>query len=164
MKQIVALFSVILLTLAVSFNGIAAEPDKPGTKLVTLQGGYGPGIGVVASGNIAMANLGAGHLYGGIQFGGHFRHGAVVDAKRSDLSVAPRLMLGFNLGKAFELHFGGLAGVAAQRLDASESKLGFCYGGFGGFRFNVSDSFALVAEGCYSPNLPYGLAGIAFRF
>ena len=164
MKQIIALFSVVVLALAASFDGFAAEPDKPGTKLVTIQGGYGPGIGVVVSGNIAMANLGAGHLYGGIQLGGNFRHGAVMNVNRTDLSAAPRLMLGFNLGKAVELHFGGLAGVVAQRLDDSQSKLGFCYGGFGGFRFNLSDSFALVAEGCYSPNLPYGLAGIAFRF
>lgn len=142
----------------------AAEPDKPGTKLITVQGGYGPGIGAIVSGNIAMANLGAAHLYGGIQFGANFRHGAVTETKKTDLSAAPRLMLGFNLGRVVELHFGGLAGIAAQRFDAGESNLAFCWGGFGGLRLNLSDSFALVAEGYYSPMLPYGSAGIAFRF
>ena len=142
----------------------AAEPDKPGTKLITVQGGYGPGIGAIVSGNIAMANLGAAHLYGGIQFGANFRHGVVTETKMTDLSAAPRLMLGFNLGRVVEMHFGGLAGISAQRFDAGESNLAFCWGGFGGLRLNLSDSFALLAEGYYSPMLPYGSAGIAFRF
>lgn len=164
MKQIIALFSVVVLALAASFDGFAAEPDKPGTKLVTIQGGYGPGIGVAVSGNIAMANLGAGHLYGGIQLGGNFRHGKVADTRKTDLSVAPRVMLGWNLGRVVELHAGGLAGIAAVKFDADKSSLAFCWGGFGGLRLNVSDSVGIVLEGCYSPQLPYGLAGIAIKF
>ena len=164
MKQIFVFFSAVALALSFSFSASAAEPDKPGTTLITIQGGYGPGIGAIVSGNIAMANLGAAHLYGGLQLGANMRHGSVTGTQKIDLSAAPRLMLGFNLGRAVEFHFGGLAGVAAQRFDSNDSKLSFCYGGFGGFRFNVSDSFALVAEGYYSPMLPYGSAGIAFRF
>ena len=164
MKHFFALFSAMALVLSLSFSTFAAEPDKPGTKLVTVQGGYGPGIGGIVSGNIAMANLGKAHLYGGLQFGGNLRHGKVTDANKTDLSVAPRLMLGWNLGRVVEFHFGGLAGVGAQRFNAEKSQLAFCYGGFGGFRFNVSKSFAILAEGYYSPMLPYSSAGFAFRF
>ncbi len=147
----------------------ASEPDKPGTKLITVQGGYGPGIGAIVSGNIAMANLGAAHLYGGLQFGANMRHGAVTDTRKIDLSAAPRLMLGFNLGRVVEMHFGGLAGIAAQRFEASQNKLVFSYAGFGGLRLNVSDSFAILLEGYYAYptkflHLPYGSAGFAFRF
>ena len=164
MKHTISLLAAVMVAFSMTANAFAAEPDKPGTKLITIQGAYGPGIGAIVSGNIAMANLGAAHLYGGIQFGGNFRHGGVTGTKKTDLSAAPRLMLGFNLGRVVELHFGGLAGVAAQRFDAEKSKLAFCWGGFGGFRFNVSDSFALITEGYYSPQLPYGSAGFAFRF
>ena len=105
-------------------------------------------------------------LYGGLQLGGNFRHGKVasLDTRKTDLSVAPRLMLGFNLGRVVELHAGGLAGIAAVKFDGDQNKLAFCWGGFGGLRLNFSDSFGLVLEGCYSPQLPYGLAGIAFKF
>ena len=164
MKQIFAFFSAVALVLATSFSSYAAEPDKPGTKLITVQAGYGPGIGALASGSIAIANLGAAHLYGGLQAGGNFRHGKVMDTNKMDLSVAPRLMLGFNLGRVVEMHAGGFAGIAAKRFDADKSQLVFSYGGFGGFRLNVSDSVGIVLEGCYSPQLPYGLAGLAFRF
>ena len=169
MKQIISLFSAVALILATSFSSFAAEPDKPGTKLVTVQGGYGPGIGAVVSGNIGMANLGAAHLYGGLQLGGNFRHGGATDTKKTDLSVAPRLMLGFNLGRVVELHVGGLAGIAAQRFDTDQNRLVFNYAGLGGFRFNVSDSFAILLEGYYAyPTkyllVPYGTAGFAFRF
>ena len=111
-----------------------------------------------------MANLGACHLYGGLQLGANYRHGAVTGTKKLDLSVAPRLMLGFNLGRVVELHAGGLAGIAAQRFDEGKYQLAFCWGGFSGLRLNVSDSFGIVLEGCYSPQLPYGQAGIAFKF
>ena len=164
MKQIFAFFSAVALVLATSFSSYAAEPDKPGTKLITVQAGYGPGIGALASGSIAIANLGAAHLDGGLQAGGNFRHGKVMDTNKMDLSVAPRLMLGFNLGRVVEMHAGGFAGIAAKRFDADKSQLVFSYGGFGGFRLNVSDSVGIVLEGCYSPQLPYGLAGLAFKF
>ena len=169
MKQIITFLSVVALALAASFNGSAAEPDKPGTKLITVQGGYGPGVGGIVSGNIAVANLGAAHLYGGLQFGVDLRHGKATDAKKTDLSAAPRLMLGFNLGRVVEFHFGGLAGIAAQKFNTSQNQLVFSYAGFGGFRFNVSDSFSLLMEGYYayptkSLHVPYGSAGFAFRF
>ena len=73
-------------------------------------------------------------------------------------------MLGWNLGRVVELHAGGLAGIAAQRFDDLKTQLVFCYGGFGGLRLNVSDSFGIVLEGCYSPQLPYSSAGIAIKF
>ena len=169
MKQFIALLCAAILALSTSLNAFASEPDKPGTKVITVQGGYGPGIGAIVSGNIAMANLGATHLYGGIQFGANFRHGDVTDAKKTDLSVAPRLMLGWNLGKAVEMHIGGLAGVEAQRFGTDQNKLVFTYAGFGGFRLNVSDSFGIVLEGYYAYptkylSVPYGSAGFAFRF
>ena len=164
MKRIIALLAAFAAILAASFGGYASEPDKTGTKLITIQGGYGPGIGGLLSGNIAMANLGAMHLYGGLQAGGYFRHGKVMDTNKMDLSLAPRVMLGLNLGRVVELHAGGLAGIAAQRFDDAQNKLVFHYGGFGGFRFNLSPSIGLLLEGCYSPQLPYGLAGIAIKF
>ena len=169
MKQFIAFFSAVALVLATSLSSFAAEPDKPGTKLITVQGGYGPGIGAIVSGNIAMTNLGSAHLYGGLLLGGDFRHSDVTNAKKTDLSVAPRLMLGWNLGRVVEMHFGGLAGIAAQRFDTDQNRLVFTYAGFGGFRFNVSDSFALLLEGYYAyPTkyllVPYGSAGFAFRF
>ena len=166
MKRTIVFLAAIVVAISSSLSAFAAEPDKPGTKLITIQGGYGPGIGAVLSGNIAMANLGATHLYGGLQLGGNFRHGKVasLDTRKTDLSVAPRLMLGFNLGRVVELHAGGLAGVAAVKFDGDQNKLAFCWGGLGGLRLHFSDSFGLVLEGCYSPQLPYGLAGIAFKF
>ena len=164
MKRTLVLLAAIAVAISTSLNAFASEPDKPGTKLITIQGGYGPGIAAVLSGNIAMANLGASHLYGGLQLGGNFRHGKVAETHKTDLSVAPRLMLGWNLGRVVEIHAGGLAGIAAVKFDAAQSKLTFCWGGFGGLRLNFSDSFGLVLEGCYSPQLPYGLAGIAFKF
>ena len=79
MKRTLVLLAAMAVSLSASLNAFASEPDKPGTKLITIQGGYGPGIGAVLSGNIAMANLGAGHLYGGMQLGGNFRHGKVAE-------------------------------------------------------------------------------------
>ena len=170
MSKTFTLLAAFIAALFLSVNPVSAsEPDRPGSKLITVQGGYGPGIGGNVSGNIVMANLGASHLYGGLQFGGNLRHGAVTGSKKLELSVAPRLMLGFNLGRVVELHFGGLAGVAAQRFDSSQNKLVFSYAGFGGLRLNVSDSFAILMEGYYAYptkylHLPYGSAGFAFRF
>ena len=170
MNKTLTFLAALAASLFLSVNpASAAEPDNPGTKLITVEGGYGPGFGAIVSGNIAMANLGAAHLYGGLQLGADFRHGGVTGTKKTDLSVAPRVMLGFNLGRVVELHFGGLAGVAAQRFDASQNRLVFSYAGFGGFRFNVSDSFGIVLEGYYAYpskylHLPYGSAGFAFRF
>ena len=168
MKRILTLFAA-LAALFVSGNAMAAEPDSPGTKLITIQAGYGPGIGALVSGNIAMANMAGGHLYGGLQLGGNFRHGAATGTHKMDLSLAPRVMLGWNLGRVVELHAGGFAGIAAQRFDESKSQLVFSCGGFGGLRLNVSESFALVAEGYYAYptkylHVPYGSAGIAIKF
>ena len=106
---------------------------------------------------------------GGLQLGGNFRHGAATGTHKMDLSLAPRVMLGWNLGRVVELHAGGFAGIAAQRFDESKSQLVFSCGGFGGLRLNVSESFALVAEGYYAYptkylHVPYGSAGIAIKF
>ena len=167
MKQTLTLLIGFAVAVAFSLPLSAAEPDSPGSKLITIQGGGGPGFGGLVSGSIAMANLGAAHLYGGLQFGANFRHGSAT--RKTDLSLAPRVMLGWNLGRVVEFHLGGFAGIDAMRFDADKSQLAFCYSGFGGFRLNLSPSFALVAEGYYSfPQIyqavPYGLAGFAFRF
>ena len=172
MKRTLTFLSAALLGLTLSHSAMAVQgPDQPGTKLITIQAGGGPGIGGILTGNIAMIRLGVAHLYGGLQFGGNYHHGSSVN--RVDLSLAPRLMLGFNLGSKFELHFGGLAGVGVQRFqgDSQSPSLGFCYGGFGGIRLNLTPSLGIVAEGCYASqlssrgvNLPYGTAGLAFRF
>jgi hypothetical protein len=164
MKRTISMLAAFAVALFTALNGFSAEPDKTGTKLFTIQGGYGPGIGALVSGNIAMANLGAGHLYGGLQAGGNFRHGKVMDTTKMDLSLAPRLMLGWNLGRVVELHAGGFAGIAAKRFDELKSQLVFSYGGFGGIRLNISPSVGIIMEGCYSPQLPYGLADLAFKF
>lgn len=166
MKRFFTFLAVFAVVISASLRTFAAEPDKSGTKLVTIQGGYGPGVGVVLSGNIVVANPGSSHLYGGLQLGGNFRHGKVVSlgTRKMDLSVAPRLMLGCNLGRVVEVHAGGFAGIAAVRFNSDKSKLAFCWGGFGGLRLNFSDSFGLVLEGAYSPQFPYSLAGIAIRF
>jgi len=165
MKKTIALLAALALALTVSLNAFAIpDPDARGTKLVQIQGGAFPGMGAILSGNIAMANMGKAHLYGGLQLGVNLRTGAVTDAKRMDLSVAPRFTLGFNLSKVIEFHFGGLAGVAAQSFNGSDRTLEFCYGGLGGFRFNFSPSFGMVAEGCYSEHIPYATLGFAFRF
>ena len=163
MKRILALAFAFL---AFSCASLAAAPDAPGTKLVTIQAGGFPGVGAVVTGSIGMANLGSSHLYGGLQFGVDSRKGST--AGRMDLSLAPRFTLGLNLAKALEVHVGGLAGICAQQLSfagsTDDTKLGFCYGGFGGFRFRLSDTLGLVAEGCYSPQLPYATLGLSFRF
>ena len=153
-----------MMALAGSLNGFAAEPDKPGTKVIQVQAGAFPGMGAVLSANIAMANMGKAHLYGGLQGGVNIRTGAVTETKRMDLSVAPRFTLGFNLSRVIEFHLGGLAGIAAQSFDGADRTLQFCYGGLGGFRLNFTPAFGMVLEGCYSPHLPYATAGIAFRF
>ena len=167
MKQMLTLVSALALVLTTAVSAFAAEPDKPGTKLITVQAGYGPGIGAVVSGNIALANLGSGHLYSGIQLGGNFRHG--FEAQRTDLSIAPRVFLGFPLSRTFEFHFGALAGVAVRLFPDLPTDLKFSYAGFGGFRLAVSDSVSLIAEGYYAYprkylHVPYGTAGLAFRF
>jgi hypothetical protein len=164
MKRIFALLAACAVALCTLPRGFAAEPDKPGTKLITIQGGYGPSMGVLLSGNIAMANLGPTHLYGGLQGGGYFRHGKVFNVDMTNLSLAPRVMLGLNLGRVVELHAGGFAGIAAQRLDDVQTRLVFSYGGFGGLRLQFTPSFGLILEGCVSPHLPYGLGGFAIKF
>ena len=169
MKRFYAFLAASAVALFTVTNVSATEPDSPGTKLITIQGGGGYGYGGFLSGNIAMANVMAGHLYGGLQLGANFRQGALMGTKKTDYTLAPRVMLGWNLGRVVELHVGGLAGVAAQRFDTDKSMLTFCYGGFGGLRVNLGQSFALLAEGCYTlgryaPSLPYGTAGIAFKF
>lgn len=164
MKKILTLLAAAVWALTASSFASASEPDAPGTKLITIQAGGLPGFGGLVSGQIAMANFASGHLYGGLQLGANSRHGAVTGTNKMDLSVAPRLMLGWNLGRVFEIHLGGQAGIVAQRFDADKMQLAFGYGGFGGFRFNVSDSFGLVLEGSYSNCLPYATGGIAFRF
>ena len=165
MKRTLVLFAAFLTALAASSSSFAAPgPDAPGSKMITVQAGAFPGFGGLLSGQIAMARLGQGHLYGGLQLGGNYRHGAASDAKKIDLSVAPRLLYGFNLGRVVEMHFGGLAGVDVQHFDSLKSSLVFCYGGFGGLRLNLSSSVGIVLEGCYSNCLPYATAGLAFRF
>ena len=165
-KTLVSLLG-LLMALSFSLTAFAAEPDAPGSKLFTVQAGYGPGIGGLVSGNIAITQLGSAHLYGGLQAGVNYRHGN--SAKRTDLSVAPRFFIGFPVSRVFEVHFGALAGIASQHYPDLESKLMLSYGGFGGLRLSLSDSLYLIAEGCYSYpqkylHLPYGTAGLAFRF
>ena len=167
MKKTIASLLGLLMTFAVSTPVFAAEPDAPGSKMITIQAGYGPGIGGLISGNIAIAQLGSAHLYGGLQAGAYYRHGN--EAKRTDLSIAPRFFIGFPISKAFEVHFGAFAGIASQHYPDLESKLMPSYSGFGGIRLSVSDSVSLIAEGYYSYpqkylHIPYGTAGIAIRF
>ena len=164
MKKTIVTLLGLLMAVTVSQPVFAAEPDSPGSKMFTIQAGGLPGFGGLVSGQIAMANVANGHLYGGLQLGANFRHGAATDAKKTDLSLAPRVMLGWNLGRVVELHMGGLGGVAVQRFDELKSQLAFCYGGFGGLRLNLSDSMGIVLEGCYSNALPYVSGGLAFRF
>ena len=161
MKKTFTLLATVLVALLSAGNCLAGPgPDAPGSKLVTVQVGGFPGFGGIVSGNIAMANLGSAHLYGGLQAGAAFAKGSM--SSRSDFSLAPRLMLGFNLSNVVEFHVGGLAGIDVRRI--TESRLIFCYGGVGGFRFNLSPSLGLLAEGCYSPQLPYATVGLAFTF
>ena len=167
-KTIVSLLG-LLMAITVSQPVSAAEPDSPGSKMITIQAGGFPGFGGLASAQIAMTNVANGHLYGGLQLGANMRHGSATNTKKIALSAAPRLMLGFNLGKVVELHIGGLAGIAAQRFDAGQNQLVFSYAGFGGFRFQVSESFGILLEGYYAYptkylHVPYGSAGFAFRF
>lgn len=140
------------------------DPDATGSKLVTVQAGGFPGFGGLLSGQIALSHIGQGHLYGGFQIGGNYRHGAVLDTRMMDLSFAPRVLYGFNLGRVVELHAGGLAGIDVRRLDSLNSQLVFCYGGFGGLRLHLNESFGFVLEGCYSNTFPYATAGLAIRF
>lgn len=163
MKKSIVLFAAILVALAASWNAYA-DPDKPGTVVLQIQGGAFPGMGGIVSGNVAMARIGKGHLYGGVQAGYNLRTGAVTAAKKQDLSVASRFTYGFNLSRVIEFHLGGLAGVAASSFEGSERTLNFCYGGLGGFRLNFTPVFGMVLEGCYSPYLPYASAGFSFRF
>ena len=162
-KSIVTLLG-LLMAATVSQSVFAAGPDSPGSKMITIQAGGLPGFGGLLSAQISMANVANGHLYGGLQLGGNFRHGAATDTKKTDLSLTPRVMLGWNLGRVVAIHVGGLGGVAAQRFDDLKSKLTFCYGGFGGLRLNLSDSVGIVMEGCYSNALPYASGGVAIRF
>ena len=57
MKRILVFLAAFAVAISASLDAFASEPDKPGTKLITIQGGYGPGIAAVLSGNIAMAIL-----------------------------------------------------------------------------------------------------------
>ena len=164
MKKTILSLLGLLMAVAVSQPVFAAEPDAPGSKMITIQAGGLPGFGGLLSAQIAMANVGNGHLYGGLQLGGNLRHGKATDTNKIDLSLAPRLLLGWNLGSTLEIHAGALGGVVAQRFDDLKSQLAFCYGGFGGLRLNLSDSMGLVLEGCYSNCLPSATAGLAFRF
>lgn len=165
MKKIITLVAAVVAALSLAHSSYAIQdPDAPGTKLITIQAGALPGFGGFLSGSIAMANLGKAHLYGGLQGGVNMRHGAALDTKKMDLSLAPRITMGWNLGRVVELHFGGLAGIDAQRFDAQKSQLIFCYGGIGGLRFNLGSSVGIVLEGCYSNCLPYATGGLAFRF
>lgn len=161
MKKFFALFAALLACLLSSVCSFAIQdPDAPGSKLVTVQVGATPGFGGIVSGNVAMARLGSGHLYGGLQAGANFSKGSY--ASRTDFSLAPRVMVGFNLSQSFELHFGALAGIAARKLD--ETYFQFCYGGFGGLRVKFSPSVSLIAEGYYSPHLSYASLGLGFTF
>ena len=47
MKRTLLFLASVAVAISASLNAFAAEPDKPGTKLITIQGGYGPGIGAV---------------------------------------------------------------------------------------------------------------------
>ena len=172
MKRTIALLAALAAAMTLSLNGFSAEPDKPGTKLITIQGAGLPGFGAILSGSIAMANLGASHLYGGLQMGADYRNGAHDSSL--DMSLAPRLMLGVNVGRILELHIGGFAGVGFRKFMQDDNGLRFLYsiGGFGGIRLSLSESLAIVAEGIYAPHtsrlpfttLPYASAGLAFKF
>lgn len=165
MKKIIALIAATLVALCTAYSSYAMpDPDAPGTKLITIQAGGLPGFGGLLTGSICMANLGKSHLYGGLQLGANYRHGAALATKKLDASLAPRISLGFNLGRVVEIHFGGLAGIDAQRFDELKSSLVFCYGGFGGLRFNLGPTVGIVLEGCYSNCLPYASGGLSFRF
>ena len=128
MKKTIFSLLGLLMAFTLSQTAFAAEPYAPGSKLVTIQAGGFPGFGGLVSGQIALTNVANGHLYGGLQLGANFRHGKATDAKKTDLSLAPRVMLGWNLGRVVEIHVGGLGGIVAQRFDELKSQLVFCYG------------------------------------
>lgn len=157
---------ILLLAVFTAFQHAYAiqQPDAPGTKMITLQAGGFPGFGGLVSGQIALTDIGKGHLYGGFQLGGNLRHGSALDTRMVDLCFAPRLLYGFRLGRVVEVHAGALAGVDVRRFDSLKNQLLFAYGGFGGLRLDLSSSLGIVLEGCYSNSLPYATAGLAFRF
>ena len=95
MKKTIVTLLGLLMAVTVSQPVFAAEPDSPGSKMITIQAGGLPGFGGLVSAQIAMANVGKGHLYGGLQLGGNYRHGAALGSKKLDLSLAPRVLYGF---------------------------------------------------------------------
>ena len=114
-----------------------------------------------------VVNFGKGHFTVGAQTGYQYwgNSSATLGGKLYDFAVAPRLTVGWNLAKWFELHVGLTAGLGISNWrGAKDVNMGFSYSGFVGTEFFLSDHFGLMLETGYSDYTPDANVGFVFRF
>ena len=176
-KTIIILLSIIGMTLSLSAN---AQNEQKVT--IGVLGGSNVYIEpTFTDGNSAWAFVPGGSVFVDCKvatFGkGHFTVGAqtgfqywrksenVVGGRLYDLAVAPRLTIGWDLAKWFELHIGTTAGLGFSNWrGAKDFNVGFSYSGFVGAEFIFTNHFGLMLEGGYSDYTPDANVGLVFRF
>ena len=176
-KTIIILLSIIGMTLSLSAN---AQNEQKVT--IGVLGGSNVYIEpTFTNGNSAwafvpggsvfvdckVATFGKGHFTVGAQTGYQYwgNRSSTLGGKLYDFAVAPRLTVGWNLAKWFELHVGLTAGLGVSNWrGAKDVNLGFSYSGFVGTEFFLSDHFGLMLETGYSDYTPDANVGLVFRF
>ena len=109
----------------------------------------------------SVVTFGKGHFTVGAQIGGQsWRNGLY------DLAAAPRLTVGWDLQKWFEMHFGLTSGLGYSNWRGGQgiNSLGFSYSGFFGTRFYITKGFGITLETGYSDYTPDFGIGLVFRF
>ena len=124
-----------------------------------------PGGSIFA--DCSVVTFGKGHFTVGGQAGFQYWNPGdnKLGGKSLDFSVAPRLTVGWNLAKWFELHVGTTTGLGISNWrGAKDVNFAFAYSGFVGVRFFFGDLFGLTIEGGYASHTPDVCAGLVFRF
>ena len=174
-KTIIILLSVIGMTMSLSAN--AQNEQKVtigvlgGTNVYlepTFTGGnsawaFIPGGSVFV--DCKVATFGKGHFTVGAQTGFQLWGKSESVGQKYDIALAPRLTVGWDLAKWFELHVGVTGGLGLSSWRGAKNfNVGFCYSGFVGAEFIFTEHFGLMLEGGYSDYTPDANVGLVFRF
>ncbi|MBR3075228.1 MAG: hypothetical protein IKH11_05690 [Bacteroidales bacterium] len=194
MKKLYALLTVAAVALCASVNsGAVEEPDAKGTVAISAYAApkfiFGAsltshairvhwGTTFAATGDYVITNnIWKGHLSVGLALGGYVCPKMALDSGaefRSAFSLAPRVTYGLNLTEHIEVHAGFSAGpylhteqvyyTDGTKEYASPTSISFATGVIVGFRYFLSQNFALAAEVDTQAGLPTLGLGATFKF
>lgn len=188
MKKFIALLSVAVLALAGAQRASAIEDPNPKGNL-TLGAYVSVAPGANFTGDVVIANVWKGHItiggVAGVFYAPQVFYPASIRNPEFDIFLAPRATFGLNLSKKIQVYAGLFTGVrvyfnheynptynsnpflytnVSPYTGAVKANFGFAGGMVNGFRFFLTDRFALSAEIC--PAYPTTLInmGVSLKF